>query len=352
MTTSDQSPMDRYARQTRYAPIGEEGQQRLMDASVLVCGCGALGSASAEWIVRAGVGRVRIVDRDVLELHNLQRQSLYNEADVAARLPKAVAAANHLRLINSTVSIESVVADVTHRNVAELCDGVDLVVDGTDNFETRLLLNDFCWSEETPWVYGGVIGAEGRVMPITPPASACLACLVPEAPRPGETPTCDTAGVLGPAVGVVASRQAIEAIKLLTGAVDAVAHGLTVFDLWTNRTRRLSVPRDADCRCCVRQEFDWLDGRLGSEAVYLCGRGAVQITPQESTERIDLTAMRARLAPLGEVEGNDFLIRVKLRPEPGGKQHDVTLFADGRAIIGGVEDEAEARTVWAKGLGG
>lgn len=337
---------DRYAKQTRFAPFGEEGQRRLGEARALLCGCGALGSVIAQTLVRAGVGRLTIVDRDFLELSNLQRQVLFTELDVAERLPKAVAAANHLRAANSEVEVEPVVADVTAANLAELADGHTLLLDGTDNFETRLLLNDYAVREDKPWVYGGVIGAEGRVMPITPGKSACLACLIAEPPAPGDTPTCDSAGVLGPAVGVVASLQAIEAMKLIAGADDAVARGLTVIDLWTGRWRRLDVSRDPACRACGERRFDWLEGRRGSQAVVLCGRNSVQLSPPTGSEPIDLQAMRARLASLGEVAGNDYLLRLRY------EGHDLTLFADGRAIISGVDTEAAARSVWARCVGG
>jgi len=339
-------PLARYAKQTRFAPLGEAGQQRLLRSRVLLVGCGALGSVLAETLVRAGVGRLTIVDRDFLELSNLQRQTLYTEADVAERLPKAVAAAARLRAINSGVAIEPVVADVTAANLSGLAAGHDLVLDGTDNFETRLLVNDHAVRESQPWVYGGVIGAEGRVMPVVPGETACLACLMPEPPAVGETETCDSAGVLGPAVNVVASVQAIEALKLLAGARDALAEGLTVVDLWAGRWRRLAVPRDPACRCCAERRFDWLDGRRGSRAVILCGRGAVQLSPPAGSPPIDLQAMRAKLAPLGEVTGNAYLLRLAYG------EHEVTLFADGRAIVGGVEDEAEARSVWARVAGG
>ncbi|MEQ8849720.1 ThiF family adenylyltransferase [Botrimarina sp.] len=337
---------DRYAKQTRFAPLGEQGQRRLGEASVLLCGCGALGSVIAQTLVRAGVGRLTLVDRDFLELSNLQRQVLFNEADVAQRLPKAVAAAAHLRAANSEVEVEPVVADVTAANLAGLAAGHTLLMDGADNFETRLLVNDYAVREGVPWVYGGVIGAEGRVMPVLPGESACLACLVPEPPAPGDTPTCDSAGVLGPAVGVVASLQAIEAMKLIAGAADAVAHGLTVVDLWAGQWRRLAVQRDPQCRACGRRRFDWLEGRRGSQAVVLCGRESVQLSPPRGAPPVDLEAMRARLAPLGEVAGNDYLLRLRY------EGHDITLFEDGRAIISGVDDEAAARSVWARCLGG
>ncbi|MEO0530539.1 MAG: ThiF family adenylyltransferase [Planctomycetota bacterium] len=339
-------PFARYAKQTRFAPLGDAGQRRLLDSRVLLCGCGALGSVIANTLVRAGVGHVTIIDRDFLELSNLQRQVLFNERDVENRLPKAIAAANHLRAINSTVTVEPIVADVTADNLPQLAAGHDLLLDGTDNFETRLLVNDYAVSESMPWVYGGVIGAEGRVMPIIAGETACLACLMDEVPAAGETETCDSAGVLGPAVNVVASLQALEAMKLLAGTRDAVCEGLTVVDPWDGRWRRLRVPRDPNCRACAERRFDWLEGRRGSRAVVLCGRNAVQISPPAGSPPTDLAAMRAVLAPLGEVSGNDYLLRVNY------EGHDITLFADGRAIISGVEDEAQARSVWARCIGG
>jgi adenylyltransferase/sulfurtransferase len=340
----EESPA-RYAKQVRYAPIGDAGQRRLGASSVLVIGCGALGSATSEWLVRAGVGRVRIVDRDFVELSNLQRQSLFTEADSADGTPKAVAAERRLRSVNSNVAVEGIVADFTHRNARDLAEGFDLLVDGTDNFETRLLANDLSLATNTPWVYGGVIGAEGRVMPIVPGATACLACLVPEAPAPGESPTCDSLGVIGPAVGVVASLQALEAIKLLAGASDAVAHGLTVIDLWSNHWRRLGVKPSAGCRACGERDFAWLDGRRARGAVTLCGRGAVQLAPPEGGAPVDLELARQRLAELGPVRGNAYLVRLDAPP------HGLTVFADGRVIVSGVEDEAQARGVVARLLG-
>lgn len=343
MTTD---PLARYAKQTRFAPIGKSGQRKLLASRVLVCGCGALGSVLANTLVRAGVGRVTLVDRDFLEESNLQRQVLFQESDVADRLPKAIAAAGRLRAINSGVEVTPVVADVTAANLPELAAGHDLLLDGTDNFETRLLVNDYAVRESVPWVYGGVIGAEGRVMPIVPDETACLACLMPEPPAPSQTETCDSAGVLGPAVNVVASLQAMEALKLLAGARDSLATGLTVADLWAGRWRRLRVARDTACRVCGERRFDWLEGGRGSRAVVLCGRGSVQLSPPEGSPPIDLAAMRAKLAPLGEVSGNAYLLRLVY------EGHDVTLFADGRAIVGGVEDESEARTLWARIAGG
>ncbi len=346
-TTPDFS---RYSKQTRFAPFGVAGQKRLFASKVLICGCGALGSVIANTLVRAGVGHIRLVDRDFLELSNLQRQVLYNEQDVADGLPKAIAAAKHLTQINSEVTVEPLVADITHRNLGELAEGIDLILDGTDNFETRLLLNDYALMQGIPWVFGGVIGGEGQVMPIIPGKTACLACLVSEPPLPGESPTCDTAGVLGPAVNVIASIESLEAMKLLAGLDEDLATGLTVMDLWHGRSRRLAIDPSPDCRACGQHDYVWFEGRRASETVILCDKGAVQIRPPEAEGRIDLDAMRAMLSSIagvvGEVTGNQFLIQFDF------EGHKVTLFADGRAILGGTKDESEARGLLARCLGG
>lgn len=342
---SSDDAVERYAKQTRFAPIGERGQARLRSSTVLLVGAGALGSVLAETLVRAGVGRLRLVDRDLVELSNLQRQTLYTEQHATDGEPKAIAAAQRLRAINSGIEVETHVADVTHRNLPALADGADLLLDGTDNFSTRYLLNDYAVANERPWVYAGVVGAEGRVMPIVPGATACLACLLPEPPAAGETETCDSAGVVGPAVNVVGSLAAAEALKLLVGDEGALAHGLTVIDLWANHYRRLAVPRSSDCRACRRQRFDWLEGRRTAGATILCGQGAVQISPPADAAPLDLPALRKRLATVGEVTGNAFLLRCR---QDG---HPLTIFADGRVIVGGVETEAEARSVIARCFG-
>lgn len=348
--TNHSGDLSRYSKQTRFAPFGEAGQRRLLDSKILICGCGALGSVIANTLVRAGVGHVRLVDRDFLEQSNLQRQVLYREQDVVDGLPKAIAAAKHLSQINSEVTIEPIVADVTYRNIEELADGVDLVLDGTDNFETRLLLNDYALKNNIPWIFGGVIGGEGQVMPILPTETACLACLVAEPPLPGESPTCDTAGVLGPAVNVIASIESLEAMKLLAGVKQEVCTGLTVMDLWNGRSRRLEIKPTSDCRACAQQDFVWLEGRRASESVVLCDKGAVQIRPPEGEGRIDLDSMRAMLSSTvgveGDVTGNQFLIQFVF------EGHEITLFADGRAILGGTKEESEARGLLARCLGG
>ena len=336
----------RYIRQTRFAPLGEDGQQRLAAAKALVCGCGALGSAIANLLVRAGVGHVRIVDRDFVDLSNLHRQVLFDEADAAAALPKAVAAAEKLRQINSAVVVEPIVADVTAANIERLAAGVDAILDGADNFETRLLVNDLAAYRGIPWVYGGVVGAEGQTLTILPGETPCLACLIPNCPPPGTTPTCDTVGVLGPAVGAIAAWQAGEALKILSGHRDDICRKLTVFDLWEGRVRQIDVGRlreAGDCAVCRRGEYVWLSGQQGSRTEVLCGRNAVQLTVPPL--RVPLAELAARLEPLGAVTCNAFLLRLKV------DGHEITVFADGRAIVGGTNDPAVARTVYARYIG-
>ncbi len=339
--------LDRYVRQMLYAPRGEEGQRRLAAGRALVCGCGALGSVVAETLVRSGVGHVRIVDRDFLETSNLQRQVLFDEEDVAAGLPKVIAAQAKLQKINSQVEIEAIVADVDHTNVESLCDGVDVVVDGTDNFETRYLLNDVAVKHDLPWVYGGCIGAEGQTMTILPRETACLSCLMPDAPPPGTTQTCDTAGILAPIVGVIASIEAIEAIKILSGHRDEVSRSLRVIELWDNRIREIDMRRlrdQVDCPTCQRGEFPWLEGRRGSRSAVLCGRNAVQLSQPEQAS-ISLAALAKKLAGVGRVVQNDYLLRLLV------EEYEITVFSDGRAIIGGTNDETTARGLYAKYVG-
>jgi molybdopterin/thiamine biosynthesis adenylyltransferase len=343
--TSSNSNLERYVHQMRYAPLGEAGQRRLMAGRALVCGCGALGSMIAALLARAGVGKLRIVDRDFLELNNLQRQMLYDEADVAAGLPKAIAAAEHLRRINSAIEIEPVVADVTAANVLDLCRDVDVVVDGTDNFETRFLVNEAALKLGLPWVYGGAVGASGQTMTILPGETPCLRCVVPEAPPPGTLPTCDTAGVLGPIIGVVASIQASEAIKILSGNRAAASRSLTVIDLWDNRIRQMGLDRlrEQGCPTCRDDDYPWLSGKSGSQTAILCGRNAVQIHP--AAARISLEALAEKLAGVGRVTRNAYLLRVAI------DDYLLTIFPDGRAIIGGTDDIATARTLYAKYVG-
>lgn len=339
--------LDRYQRQTRYPPLGEEGQRRLLESRVLICGCGALGTVQANTLVRAGVGHVRIVDRDFVDLTNLQRQVLFDEEDVRSCLPKAVAAADRLRKINSTIDIEPIVADVDHTNIAELCQGVDVILDGTDNFETRYLLNDASVKFKIPWVYGGCLGAEGQTMTILPGEGPCLRCWMPEAPLPGTTPTCDSAGILASIIGVIASIQAVEALKIASGNRAATSRVLSVIDLWDNAMRQVQVAgvRDqVECPACKKGEFPWLDGQAGSHTSVLCGRNAVQLT-QPAREKLSLEDLAAKLSPLGVVSRNPFLLRFTI------DGYTLTVFSDGRAIVGGTEDIGIARGLYARYVG-
>lgn len=337
----------RYVRQMRFAPLGEDGQRRLLAARVLVVGCGALGSVLANTLARAGVGKLRIVDRDFVELNNLQRQVLFDERDVTEQIPKAIAAAEKLRAANSQIEIEPIVADVVSENILALCDGVDCLVDGTDNFETRFLVNDAAVKLGIPWVYGGCIGAEGQTMTILPGQTPCLRCVMAEPPPPGTSPTCDTAGITAPIINVVASMQAMETIKILSGHREAVQRSLVVFDMWDNTIRQIKLAglrETSDCPTCVQRKFEWLEGGRGSHTAVLCGRNAVQIAgPPGHVPSLD--ALAQKLAAVGTVTRNPFLLRVAIG------DYVLTVFPDGRAIIGGTDDVATARGVYAKYVG-
>ncbi len=340
--------LDRYVRQMRYPPVGEEGQQKLAQSRALVCGCGALGSVLANTLARAGVGSLRLVDRDFLETNNLQRQVLYDEEDVAAGIPKAIAAQARLQKINSQIDIEAVVTDVDHTNIGDLADQVDIILDGTDNFETRFLLNDAALELNIPWIYGGCIGAEGQTMTIVPGETPCLHCLMQGGPPPpGTTPTCDSAGILGPIVNVIASYQAVEALKLLSGNQAAISRHLTVFEMWTNRIRQVKLEGLAEavnCPSCKQGERSWLNGQRGSHTAVLCGRNAVQLSFPDQ-EKISLKLLQEKLEGLGSVTRNQYLLRAEI------EQYRITVFPDGRAIIGGTDDITEARTVYARYIG-
>jgi len=344
--TDQPTNLDRYIRQARYAPLGEAGQRRLTESRVLLVGCGALGSVLANTLVRAGVGFVRLVDRDFLELSNLQRQVLFDEEDVAAGLPKAIAAEAKLRKINSDVEVQPLVTDIDHTNIVSLARDVDILIDGTDNFETRFLLNDAALKLGKPWVYGGCIGAEGQTMTIVPGDTPCFACLMADAPPPGSTPTCDTAGIVGPIVNVVASLEAIEAIKILSGNAAAINRHLTVIDLWDNRMRQIDLARlkDVDCRACKRHEYVWLSGERGSHSAVLCGRNAVQLS-HTNRERVSLDSLEEKLQSVGQVMRNPFLLRLSV------DEYVITVFPDGRAIVAGTDDIATAKTVYARYIG-
>jgi molybdopterin/thiamine biosynthesis adenylyltransferase len=330
----------------RFAPIGVEGQRKLLAARALVVGCGALGSVIANTLARAGVGKLRIVDRDFLELNNLQRQVLYDEDDVAAGLPKAIAAKNRLVKINSTIEIDAVVADVDHTNIERLLEGVTCQIDGTDNFETRFLLNDAAVKLGIPWVYGGCLGAEGQTLSIIPGQTPCLRCLMPEPPPPGTTPTCDSAGILATIIGVVASLEANEGLKILSGHAEAISRTWTILDLWDSTVRQIKLEsaRTPDCPCCGHREFPWLAGQRGSHTAVLCGRNSVQLS-FPGRPALPLDQLEAKLATVGQVSRNKYLVRAAIG------NYNLTVFPDGRAVIGGTEDIAEAKSVYAKYVG-
>jgi adenylyltransferase/sulfurtransferase len=337
----------RYARQAIFAPLGDRGQERLSAASVAIVGAGATGSALALLLARAGVGSLRLIDRDFVEWNNLQRQLLYDEADVRDALPKAVAAERHLRAINSEIQVQGVVEDLRPTNVDNLLEGTDLVLDGTDNFEARYLVNDACVRVGRPWIYSGVVASYGMTLLVRPGQTACLRCLFPNPPPPGSAASCDTAGVLGTAVAAIAAVAASEAMKLLVGAETALAPGLVHLDLWELGLEVTPAPRRTaagGCPCCVRREFPFLRG-ASSRATVLCGRDAVQITPvQPST--ITLADLAARLAPVARVRENGHLLKAWV------DDYELTVFPGGRAIIQGTGDEAVARSIYARYLGG
>lgn len=339
---------EKYSRQILFAGIGAAGQERLLGASAVLVGCGALGTVAGNLLVRAGVGRLRIIDRDFVEPSNLQRQTLFDEADARAALPKAVAAERRLRAINSGVEIEGIVSDLTPRNAAELLSGFDVLLDGTDNFETRLLLNDAAISLNIPWIYAAVVGSYGLTMTIRPGETACLACLLEHgeefAAAAGSEATCDTVGVLNAAVGTIASIESAEAIKLLAGKPEALHGRLVACDVWTGQFQSIRVARDATCRACVRHEFRYLAGEAQPHLT-LCGRESVQI--HERGRRLDLDELGRRLtaASATDVRHNDFLLQFRVAP------YQLTVFADGRAIIKGTKDPAVARSLYARYIG-
>lgn len=340
---------ERYKKQVLFAGIGEEGQRRIDSSRALVVGCGALGSVIADGLARSGVGFIRIVDRDFVELSNLQRQVLYDEQDVVDQLPKAIAAERKLTRINSQIQIDATVADVTHLNILDLAKGMDVILDGTDNFEIRYLINDASLELGIPWINGGCVGSHGQVMTVIPRQTACLRCLMPEVPEPGTGETCDTAGVLGPAVHVVASLQVVEALKILAGRQELIQPVLTIIDVWDGSYRQLKLQSlfdKSNCPSCKRGERRWLSGEEGSRGTVLCGRNAVQLSPSQKI-RISLEEMERRLANSGLVKRNPFLLKFS----PAGEEVEITLFPDARAILQGTEDLAQARSLYARYIG-
>ena len=338
-----QSSWERYSRQILFQGIGADGQEALLRSKVAIVGCGALGSFQAAALARAGIGRITIIDRDYVEPSNLQRQWLFEESDAVEAIPKAVAAERHLARINSSVRVCGVVADLTPANALALLGDSDLILDGTDNFEARYLINDYAVRQEIPWIYGAAVGSYGLAMPVFPGRTACLRCVYPDAPT-GIQPTCETAGVLNVITSLVASIQVAAALRILSGHAAEVEPRITRVDVWNGGIRQTGVPsRDPDCPTCVRREFPFLAETRRAPAG-LCGRNAVQIHERECA--LDLAALRARLEPLGEVRANEFALRFVIAP------YEMTVFPDGRAIIKGTSDAGLARSLYARYVGG
>ena len=337
--------LERYSRQMLLPGWGQEGQQCLRQKTAVVVGCGALGSHIASHLVRAGVGRLVLADRDFVEWHNLPRQALYAESDAEAGVPKAVAAARRLRQINAQVEIEEHVVDVSADTVEELIAGSDLVLDGADNFEVRYLVNEACVKHGIPWVYGGVLGTYGLMAPIVPGETPCLRCLLGPMPPPGAVPTCETAGVLGTVVALIAALEATEGLKILLERDDQVLRSLVMVDVWKGDFERVQAQKGAaSCPVCDEGRYDMLEADLGSTAVVLCGRMAVQIAPRPA-RRLDLALLAERLGDAGLVIANEFLLRFAVE----GVQ--LTVFADGRTIVKGTDDTAQARALFARYVG-
>jgi adenylyltransferase/sulfurtransferase len=345
--------LDRYHRQALLPQIGRDGQARLAASRVLVVGCGALGSVIAEQLARAGVGSLVLVDRDVVEWTNLQRQTLFDESDARDAAPKAVAAKRRLERVNGAIQIDALVSDVHSGNIEHLAGlerggtPVHLILDGTDNVETRYLLNDICIKHSVPWVYGACVGTEGRVMAIRPGATPCLRCVFRTPPAGTELPTCDTAGVLGPAAGIVASFQVVAAMRVLCGAPEADER-LLAMDVWTGRMRSVDLgARSPDCPTCGRRQFEFLD-RADGPTTTLCGRRAVQVRPGRGSASFDMAAAEVKLTRVGLVQRTPYLLRCRLND---AADVELTLFSDGRLIVTGTTDSDRAKSLYARYIG-
>jgi len=336
---------ERYSRQILFQEIGREGQEKLLGSRVLVLGCGALGASHSEMLSRAGVGHLRIVDRDFVEFTNLQRQTLFKESDAAERLPKAIAAKQRIAEINSEIDVEAIVADVNNSNVESLIDGCDLVLDGTDNFQVRYLLNDACVKHGKTWIYGAAVSSYGTTMTVIPGETPCLRCIFEEMPDAGSAPTCDTAGVIMPIISSISSIQVAEAIKLLVGDLDSLHRSLVQIDVWANDWRKIKLAGPTlDCITCGQGKYEFLDAGSQEFAAVLCGRNAVQIAPPQQT-KLDLDALADRLGPSLDLKHNEYLLRFSV------DGHEVTVFRDARAIVKGTDDISKARSIYARYLG-
>ena len=334
--------IDRYSRQVLFPGIGEEGQRKLGNSSVVLIGCGALGTVIATSLVRAGVGKVRIIDRDFIEYHNLQRQLLFDEDDVRNQLPKAIAAERHLKKVNSSIEIEGVVADVNYTNIERFVHDADIILDGLDNFETRGLINDTSLKHKIPWVYGGAISSSGMTMNIIPGKTPCLRCVHPQVPSGARMLTCETAGVISPAPFIIGSLQSAEAIKILVGA-EEINRDLIMIDVWRGKFSRFKIGRRADCLTC-QGKYEFLEGKFGTKTTSLCGQNAVQVINAKVGE-VSFDRLAAHLKLVGEVSYNEFMLRFRV------DNHEMVIFPDGRAIVKNTNDESLARGLYAKYIG-
>ncbi|MBL8182405.1 MAG: ThiF family adenylyltransferase [Blastocatellia bacterium] len=336
---------ERYSRQILFREIGSEGQEKLLASRVMLVGCGALGASHAEMLARAGVGKLRIVDRDFVEYTNLQRQTLFRESDADERLPKAIAAKNRIREINSEIEVEAIVADINNSNIESLIDGCDLVIDGSDNFQVRYLVNDACIKHRKTWIYGAAVSSYGTTMTIRPGITPCLRCIFDEMPDAGSSPTCDTAGVIMPIIATVSATQVSEALKLLVSDYDSLHNSLMQFDVWANDRQRIKLGEpNTDCKCCGQNIYEFLDSETQEFSAVLCGRNAVQIAPPKTT-KLDLESLAGRLQFSVAVSVNEYLLRFT------SGEHEMTVFRDGRAIVKGTDDVTVARSLYSRFIG-
>jgi len=334
--------LSRYSRQVLYNKIGEKGQKTLLDSHAAIVGVGALGTVIANNLARAGVGKLTIIDRDFVELSNLQRQTLFTEEDVKNNLPKAEAAVRHLKEINSEIQLEAVVADFNATNAEKLIRDADIILDGTDNFSTRFLINDVALKHNKPWVYGGAVADTGMVMNIIPGVTPCFRCLIQDLPVSGHTQTCDTVGVLNSTTGIIGNIQAVEAIKILLKS-EAVLKGVLTINIWQTEFDKFEIEQDKKCPACQQGKYEFLNNRTPATTL-LCGQNSIQVLPQQNRD-ISLPEMANRLQKLGEVEYNRFLLRFKT------DQYTITVFLDGRAIVSGTENPGKARSLYAQYIG-
>ncbi|MFC2057189.1 ThiF family adenylyltransferase [Chloroflexota bacterium] len=338
----DRHLRNRYSRQTMFPAIGEEGQVKLGKSNMVIIGCGALGTNIANFLVRAGVGKIKIIDRDFIEYHNLQRQVLFNEEDIEAGLPKAVAAERHLRKINSLVEIEGIVADANYTNIEKLCSGADVILDGADNFETRFLINDVALKHGIPWVYGGAIASSGMTMTIIPGKTPCFRCVLPVLPESGASPTCETAGIVGTIPVLVASLQATEAMKVLVGS--EVNRELIMVDIWKGIFHRFKIEPNEDCPAC-HGKYDFLENGFVMKTTLFCGQSrAVQVVNTEVT-KINLDELARRLKSVDDISHNEFMLHFNVEDK------EIIVFPDGRAIIKNTIDESLAKEFYVKYIG-